>query len=465
MLCFSKMVLQIFQMMGNFTLQIFGWFRSNFAIVAAVSFLMLQGCVTIDNHFTKIAPGMWRGILRLEESKVTANPKGSPLEEKMNFKFDEATNGELPFQMEVKYTTPEVFEIELINGAERIKVESRDIIFKKGIGTDRDTLSILFPVYGSRIEGIVQERMIDGNYINAKGIATKLLMRQGDAFRFSTLSKKPDIDISGEWETTLGISDSIPEKAIGEFQQNGNHLSGTFRTETGDYRYLDGEIQANKMYLSTFDGSHLFLFEGKISKDSIYGIFRSGISYKTLWSAKRNKNFKLRAADSLTFLKPGFATLDFNFKNTEGKNIAPNNPEYAGKVRIITIMGTWCPNCRDETNFLVEYLHKNKDMNLGVIGLAFERSPEAAAKQLPIYKERLKVPYEIAVAATTTQKDQAAKALPALNAIIGYPTMIVMDKKGKVRKIFTGFDGPATSKYKTFQQEFDDLMRKLNSES
>jgi thiol-disulfide isomerase/thioredoxin len=132
---------------------------------------------------------------------------------------------------------------------------------------------------------------------------------------------------------------------------------------------------------------------------------------------------------------------------------------------VITIMGTWCPNCRDETAFLVEYLHKNKNMNLGVIGLAFERSAEAAQKQLPIYKDRMKVPYEIAVAATTTQKDEAAKALPMLNAIIGYPTMIILDKKGNVRKIHTGFDGPATSKYKVFQQEFDDLVKKLNSES
>ena len=104
-------------------------------------------------------------------------------------------------------------------------------------------------------------------------------------------------------------------------------------------------------------------------------------------------------------------------------------------------------------------------MNLGVIGLAFERSAEAAQKQLPIYRERMNVPYQIAVAATSTQKEEAAKALPMLNAIVGYPTMIVIDKKGKVRKIFTGFDGPATSKYKNFQQEFDDLMKKMNSES
>jgi len=39
--------------------------------------------------------------------------------------------------------------------------------------------------------------------------------------------------------------------------------------------------------------------------------------------------------------------------------------------------------------------------------------------------------------------------------------MIFIDKNDKVRKIHTGFEGPATSQYKTFTKEFDIFVKKL----
>jgi thiol-disulfide isomerase/thioredoxin len=427
-------------------------------------FVFGSGCITMDGKYSSIAPGSWRGVLHLKENTVTLNKKGEPLPEKLNFKFDEATNGELPFLFEVIYINDSAMRITFINGEERITVESKDIKVGHNRSTGRDTFRIDFPLYASYLRGLYQERVMEGEFVNDKGISIPFSARQGDNHRFTTLNKQPTADISGEWETTIGIFDSIPEKAIAEFQQKGNVLRGTFRTETGDYRYLDGEVQANKLYLSCFDGTHTYLFEGKIEKDEIIGIFRASKTYEKLWAAKRNPNFKLRSADSLTYLKAGAQQFDFNFATVEGKKIGLNAPEYIEKVRVLQIMGTWCPNCSDETKFLVEYLQKHNHKDLAIIGLAFERNATLAAQQLPIYKSRLNVPYEIALAGTSNKRDEAAKALPMLNAIIGYPTMIVVDKKGKVRKIHTGFDGPATSKYATFKQEFNDLIEKLLNE-
>ena len=76
--------------------------------------------------------------------------------------------------------------------------------------------------------------------------------------------------------------------------KDGNKLTGTFRTDTGDYRFLEGSVQANKMYLSVFDGSHAFLFEAKLMEDSaLIGSFRSGNHYKTLWEAERDATFRI----------------------------------------------------------------------------------------------------------------------------------------------------------------------------
>ena len=75
----------------------------------------------------------------------------------------------------------------------------------------------------------------------------------------------------------------------------------------------------------------------------------------------------------------------------------------------------------------------------------------------------MKVPYEILWAGSSNKKE-AAKTLPMLNEIISYPTMIFIDKNDKVRKIHTGFNGPATSAYADFKEEFNTFVKELLDE-
>jgi thiol-disulfide isomerase/thioredoxin len=439
---------------------------SIFAILIMVCCTQFWGCITIPNRFSSLAPGYWRAELQLEDKGVAQNQLPTHAFEKINMHFEEATNGALPFLMEVKYLNDTAFTIEIINATERILVNPDEISFGRDRKTGKDTLMIRFPVYDSYIKAIYNEKVIEGDWVMpVKKLSIPFMARNGQNHRFTTLAKKPAADLNGEWETTFGVGDSIPEKAIGQFKQNGNQLTGTFRTETGDYRFLEGEIQANKVYLSSFDGTHAYLFEAKWQRgDTITGIFRSGKSTPTIWQAVRNPAFQLRKADSLTFLKPGYKTLDFKFKTPEGAEISPNMPEFQGKIKIIQIMGSWCPNCRDESRFLVGYLRDNPSVPVAVIGLAFERSPDNANELIKTYRAKMNIPYPIAIAGTSTKKEEAAKALPALNHVMSFPTTIFMDKKGMVRRIHTGFDGPATMEYPKFVQEFDAFVKKLASE-
>ena len=89
-----------------------------------------------------------------------------------------------------------------------------------------------------------------------------------------------------------------------------------------------------------------------------------------------------------------------------------------------------------------------------------EKQIESAVKQM---KKRFDVPYEMLIAGTSKKVD-AAKTLPMLNAVISYPTLIFIDKNDKVRKIHTGFAGPATSEYDNFVKEFDALVEELLNE-
>ena len=453
--------------------------KTSFILRGLIFSLVLQiftGCFVMEGKFTAVAPGVWRGVLQLVPKQIVLNQNNEIhstrqlLTEKDrktlpdNVRIEEATEGELPFLMEVKYETDTTFSIEIINGEERVKVDAADIKHGRNRATGRDTLLVNFPVYGSYIRALYSERVIEGDWIvPAKGLSIPFVAHYAQSHRFTTIKKKPVADLTGTWDATFNLADTLPYKAIGEFRQNGNILRGTFRTETGDYRFLEGEVQDDKVYLSCFDGAHAFLFEGKIRPDGhIDGSFRSGKSEPEIWQANRNEKAELKNATTLTTAKSISETIGFTFPNAEGKPISLS--DYGQKVKILQIMGTWCPNCWDETRFLTQYLAENPSDKLAVIALSFERNADIAATQVATYKKKMNLPYEILIAGTTNKREIAGQSVPFLSKLNAYPTMVFVDKNNKIRQINTGFDGPATSKYAAFKKEFSELVEKLLAE-
>jgi thiol-disulfide isomerase/thioredoxin len=373
--------------------------------------------------------------------------------------------GDLPFNFEVKYTDADHFYVELINGTERIRCDS--IRFWRMKNSAYDTLVVSFPHYQSYIRAVVRERLMEGEFVvtSKENYRIPFRAKNGISYRFTNMNEKPNSDLSGKWETTFGINDKTQEKAVGEFTQKGNQLTGTWRTETGDYRFLEGTIQGRKFWLSAFDGAHAFLFSGNIKGDTLTGEMRSGIHYQTLWTAKRNENFDIRPAESLTKLKNGASGIHFAYKTPEGRDVRMPDPAQKGKVKIVQIMGSWCPNCLDETEFLVDYFKKNPTENVQIIGLSWERGHniKLGNEQVARYKKLKNIPYDLVYAGYASIDSVAAK-LPELQNLMAFPTMILIDKNDKVRQIHTGFDGPASSKNAAFKADFDKNLKALLAE-
>ena len=427
-----------------------------------LSTYLLTGCFTIENRYTGIPPGTWRGTL--DVNPIVGGPPVADLEDQQ-FNYDDTPPNYLPFTFDIVYENDTDFYVELINGEERIPV--KDVSFGRKRSTNKDTFLIEFPVYDAYIEGIYSERVMQGHWVvnYKKNYAVPFVAKYGKNYRFTQLKEEPVMDISGKW--TVQFEDSGGTyPGVGVFKQEGNHLTGTFLTETGDYRYLEGTIQKNKLFLSVFDGSHAFLFEAKILEDqTMIGSFKSGKHYQATWTGKKEDNAKLADPNSLTFLKEGYDQLEFAFPNAAGEIIKLGDERYKNKVKLVQIFGTWCPNCRDETRFLVDYLKKNPSKDLEVIGLAFEKYKDAGKSNAAIkrYQQRMNIPYELLLAGDADKKE-AAKALPMLNHILAYPTLIFIDKNNKVRKIHTGFSGPATADYELFGEEFDATITELLAE-
>jgi len=222
-------------------------------------------------------------------------------------------------------------------------------------------------------------------------------------------------------------------------------------------------VQANKIYLSTFDGAHAYLFEAKIQPDSsLLGSFRSGKHFRTLWRAERADSPALRKPDEIAYLKEGYESIRFSFPNPEGEMVSLSDERYQDKVVIVQLMGTWCPNCRDETVFLKNYLENHPSQDLEVIALAFERYQEQskARQAIQTYKEEMGIDYEVLLAGTAS-KEAASEALPMLSEVASFPTMIIIGRSGEVRRIHSGFAGPATSRYADFKKEFSTFIEQL----
>lgn len=332
-----------------------------------------------------------------------------------------------------------------------------------------DSIFIKAPVFEGYIAATFEGNNLKGEFIKESlDRIVPFTAEFGNKTRFETKTT-PEANISGVWETVFsqGVADD-EYIAKGIFKQNGDIITGTFRTTTGDYRYLEGVMDGNSMKLSTFDGAHAFLFTAKVTDSTLNGQFYSGNHWKEPFTAKRNANYELPSADSLTFLKEGYDSLAFTFPDANGNQVSLSDDRFKDKVVIVQIMGTWCPNCLDESKYYTKYYKTNKNKDFEIVALAFEyaKTKEKAFKSINRLRDKLNINYPILLAQYgTSDKAKAQEKLPMLNHVLSYPTSIFIDKTGKVRKIHTGFNGPATGeKYIEFKNEFESFVTELLTE-
>jgi thiol-disulfide isomerase/thioredoxin len=355
--------------------------------------------------------------------------------------------------------------IYVINGDEHLLVDS--------IETRDDSVFIQMPFFESGFAAkITSEGNLHGEWIKHYG---KRILRlpfeaeYNNGKRFE-VSSSPSANISGKWVSTFkGRNKTF--SFVTEFKQHGSHLSGTVLDPTGDFRFLDGVVSGDSLKLSTFDGANAYLLTAKINDNNTIsgGKFYAGATGTEDWTAVKNENAEIKDNLEGAKLNPGEGKLNFTFPDSEdGKMISINDKRFKNKVVVIQILGSWCPNCMDETKFLSDYYNKNHQKDFEVIGLAYERTTDfrSSQKALLPFKKRFNVQYPILITGVAvSDPDLTQKTLPQVEKIKAFPTSIFIDKKGNIRKIDSGFNGPATGEYYTkFKKEFNQLIEKLLAE-
>ena len=369
--------------------------------------------------------------------------------------------GLLPFDFVIN-KKGKVLSSFLLNGQEKVNI--KDVKFED------DSLTLFLPAYNTklRLKKDVKLEKLSGTLTLIKSGGIQQVMHVNAVkLKESQNRYKPSFNISGRWDVNFVDDEGNKTISVGEFTQNGSKVTGTFLITTGDYRYLNGFVNGNDLQLSTFDGAHVFLFKAKLKNDDkLYGDFWSGTQWHESWVGVRNEKATLPDEDSLTFLKKGYDKISFSLEDINGNKVSLSDEKYKGKVVLVNLAGSWCPNCNDEARFLSEYYKQNKNKGLAIIALMFEnyKDKNRNIKQIKRFRDKFDIKYDLLYAGIN-DKNGAEKLLPMLNTVLAFPTTIYIDRKGKVRKITTGFSGPGTGKhYLNFQEKFDLFVNHLLDE-
>ncbi len=291
--------------------------------------------------------------------------------------------------------------------------------------------------------------------------------RLGETWRFHPKLLDDNADMSGRWDVTFTNAAGGRTAAVATFEQRFAQVNGTVMLAATDQRFLAGEVHDEELRLSRFDGGAVLLYEAKLNaQGELVGDFWSDRGGHQRFVARRNPDAGLDAAAVATQLRDPEAGLAFSFKDPEGQVVSSRDPRFTGKVLLVTLAGSWCPNSHDEAAVLAALSRKYRARGLEIVTLMFEQHAEFARSAAAVkrFRANYRIDYPTPIAGRM-DKREASQALPQLDAVRAYPTAIFIDRTGRVRKIHTGFAGPATGvAHELLVHDFEQTIEQLLAE-
>jgi thiol-disulfide isomerase/thioredoxin len=399
--------------------------------------LLFITCVFISLGCQKPIPqkGMWTGALTIGESK------------------------QLPFQLflDLNSAAPSGY---FLNGREQTSIPE--------IRFHGDSLSFLFSEYGAAMHGIWNGKEWHGRFFRYRAdtswneyVATPKTVIQKDSV--STIPT--GLPLVGTYRVYISTPKEIDSATTANFWMKNDSIFGTFIAPDGDYGLLAGVQRGSKVMLARFTGWQAFLMELERQGTSWNGSLsmRSGKPMTFSLVSKPMQSLKIKPARSTTMKSP---KEHFTFYGTTstGKVVSSEDIKFKNKALIIDIMGTWCHNCMDAAPLLQQIYSEYRKDGLEVIGLAFEISenPDVAKKNLGLFIKRYGISYTVLFCGSTKDANVDPKLRSQLNDFYAYPTTIFIDKKGMVKEIHVGFNGPGTGEeYQRQVQQYYETVKQL----
>jgi thiol-disulfide isomerase/thioredoxin len=272
--------------------------------------------------------------------------------------------------------------------------------------------------------------------------------------------------IDGVWEIEF-------ESAKGEkawrfiVKQKGPDVSASILRIDGDTGALDGRYSDGKFVLSHFDGSRPLVAEVIPQPDGTLQLQLKGAytpdNKLTAYRPEAARAKGLPAPDDFvkhTTVRDPNEVFAFKFPDVNGKLVSNDDPRFKGKVVLAIVTGTWCPNCHDEAQYLVQLYKKYHDKGLEIVALDFEE-PEQQDKlsREKAFVQHYGVPYTYLIAGAPSEMWEKVPQAVNLNT---WPATLFIGRDGRVKLIHSGFAAPASGEFnQQLQQEFTSTIESL----
>ncbi len=368
----------------------------------------------------------------------------------------------VPFNMNYIVNPDGTALFEITNADERIAITE---LTRVG-----DTIRMKLPVFTSEIVALVKGDSLVGRYY-PKGVETgnfyKFYAVAGVTDRFPMATAEAGVNISGRWRFVENPGTPDSSIMVAELRQEGNRLTGTILSTTGDYRYLEGKVSGNKFLFSKNDGAQTLILEADIVDANTIenGTFSGSPRWISKWRAVRDESIVLPKGEELVRVKKGYSTFDFAGKDLEGNLVTSKDPQFLGKVVAVLAGGSWCPNCLDEAKLYNQLYQKYKDRGFEVVSLNFEdKTFETSQKKMARFAKSTGATFPFLYVAPRGREARDSVLYP-VEGKMAYPTSLMLDRRGNIRRVETGFSGPGTgAHYTEFVKETEQLIELLLSE-
>jgi thiol-disulfide isomerase/thioredoxin len=345
----------------------------------------------------------------------------------------------IPFRIQIA-TQGEKASSYFFNGDEKVNPSTQGL-FQDG------RLELEFASYGSRLRATLKGGGLTGSYDSSSGTSIPFSAEPHKAPSPPT-SSVPNID--GVWE--IQVKSPKGESAWRFIvKQSGAEISGAILRVDGDTGVLAGSYRDGKFAFSHFTGERPFYVEVTALEDNTLKLdILSSHDNQTL-VALRPEAARLKGLTppddpvQHTTLKNPNEPLRFSFPDLSGQSVSDRDARFRGKVVLVNITGSWCPNCHDEAPFLEELYRKYHAQGLEIVALDFEPAEQLKdPARVRAFIQRYGIEYVYLIAGEPAELNEKIPQAVNLNA---WPTTFFVGRDGLVREIHTGFTSRASGEF------------------
>jgi peroxiredoxin len=330
-----------------------------------------------------------------------------------------------------------------------------------GAAVDGPNVTFTFGQYGSSLQLRAADGELSGQYRRARG--EPYVVRARRAAPQPAAANAPAID--GTW---IVQAKSSKGETAWRFiaTQRGDRVDATILRVDGDTGTLTGRWQDGRFVLSHFSGARPLRLEVVPQADGTLTLSQNGQAPLTAARATEARAAAIGAPTDPaehTRMKNPAEPLHFSFPDMQGQTVSDTDARFRGKVLLVNISGSWCPNCHDEAPFLSALYRRYREQGLEIVTLSFEEGEQLTSlARLKAFNATYGIEHTVLVPG---EPDQLNEKVPQAENLNAFPTTFILGRDGRVRAVHAGFPSPGSGEFYTrAQREVTELVERLLAE-